>query len=472
MKSSEGFVIPGGLARIDQYWGAWATEPTRLRAAMASVAQTDLIQHAAAYESRGQLGGFRWDGETAVVDVVGTITKYGSSMSMLEYGAVGLRKSLRRAAADPNAKQIMLVLDSPGGSVSGVDDLAEEVVRAAKRKPVIAYCEDLCASAAYWVASQATEVYANRGALVGSIGVYSVIYDDSEAAAKEGVAVHVVKSAEFKGAGVPGAPVTDEQLADWQRMIDDTHNQFRDAVMRGRGLSEEQFAKVATGQVWSAKEAVKLGLIDGVTTYAKLVERAGKRRVVVSGSNSGEAARSETMSVDNNGVPMSAAAYVEKLKGLCPGAGSDWLLAKAIANAPIEEATAEHYKQIAAELAESKKTIDALLEKQMEDTQKAEAQAAQNATLTETITRLEARVAQLESGVEPIGAKSGSDDDAQDAPMAGDVASQINALVAKRVALSGETRQDAWRAVMASHPDLKEQLISEATASRAKIKRD
>lgn len=465
MNSNDGIVAPAGLPRIEQYFGPWATEPTRLRAAMLSVARMDLAQHAAAYESRSQLGSFRRDGETAVIDIIGTITKYGSSMSMLEYGAVGLRRSIRRAVADTNTKQILLVIDSPGGSVAGVDDLAEEVARAAKRKPVIAYCEDLCASAAYWVASQAREVYANRSALVGSIGVYSIVYDDSQAAADAGVKVHLIKSAEFKGAGEPGVPVTDEQLADWQRIIDDTHSQFRAAVMRGRDMSAEQFEKVATGQVWKAEKAVKLGLIDGVTTYARLVERAGKRRVVVIGSNSGKAARSETMSIDDNGVPMTAAAYVEKLKGACPGASAEWLLQKAMANAPIEDATAEHYAHLNAQYAETEEKLMQTETKRDEFAQTIKAQAdeiealrKENAELKAEIDKTKERIALLESGVPPIGADTTpGNGKACDNTVRG----QIAALVQKRVSETGCSQSAAWEHVMKTNVELRQALIDE-----------
>lgn len=198
----------------------------------------------------------------AVVSILGSLLKRGSGLYELP-GTVDYRSALRGLARDGSVSRIVLVFDSPGGEVSGVDDFAQEVARAAKRKPVIAYCEDLCASAAYWVASQATEVYANRSARVGSIGVYSIIYDDSEAAAKEGVRTYVVKSTEFKGAGAPGVPVTDEQLADVQRLVDETHQAFTSAIRAAR-------PKVNTaafdGRTYGAREARNLGLIDGVKT--------------------------------------------------------------------------------------------------------------------------------------------------------------------------------------------------------------
>lgn len=475
---TDGVVIPSGLWRIEQYTGPWATEPSRLRSALASVDRMDLRQHAATYEAPGKLGEFRWDGDTAVIDVLGSITKYGSSLSGMAYGTIGVRKAIRRAVADPNAKRILMVFDSPGGTVAGVDDLAEEVRKAAKSKPVLAYCEDLCASAAYWVASQATEVYANRSAVVGSIGVYMLVYDDSEAAAKEGVKAHLIKTSEFKGAGAPGLPVTDEQVSEWQRQINGVHAQFRQAVMRGRKLSAEQFEAVATGQVWEAKEALKLGLIDGVVAYDQLVAKTGKRALVVT-PNRGTAARSAAMSYGEDSGAMTVAAYVNKLKAACPGADADWLLSKAMGNASIEDAMAEHYTRVGAELQQARATIDTLVESNVELTSANEAQATEierlrkeNTELNEKVDGFEARLARLENGAAPLEAVTGNTGlESATAPGASAMA-QVEALTAKRVALTGESRQEAWRVVMASNPELKDRLIREATVQRAKIKRD
>lgn len=223
------------------------------------------------------------DNGTALVHITGTLTKYGSGWLGVP-GTTAYRSMLRALARDAQTKRIVMLFDSPGGSVAGVDDLAEEVRLAARKKPVIAYCEDLCASAAYWVASQAREVYANRSALVGSIGVYSIVYDDSQAAADAGVKVHLIKSAEFKGAGEPGVPVTDEQLADWQRIIDDTHSQFVAAVMRARpGVDSKSF----DGRVHHAAQARKLGLIDGVKGLDEvLADSTGKANTSASASAS------------------------------------------------------------------------------------------------------------------------------------------------------------------------------------------
>jgi signal peptide peptidase SppA len=172
------------------------------------------------------------------------------------------RKALTHAIENKEVTSIELNIDSPGGTVAGVQELSDDIAKLTK--PVTAKISDLCASAAYWLASQTQGISANAGAQVGSIGVYTVMRDSSRAAENAGIKTHVLASHPLKGAGVPGSVVTDEQLADTQRLIDATANLFTAHVMRGRKMTDEQVKKVATGQVWLADEAKKFGLIDQV----------------------------------------------------------------------------------------------------------------------------------------------------------------------------------------------------------------
>lgn len=203
----------------------------------------------------------------AVVTVAGLLLKRGSDWLGIP-GCVDYRGTIESLADDETAAKVIVVFDSPGGTVSGVDDLAETVRRAASKKPVIAFCEDLCASAAYWVASQCTEVYANRSAMVGSIGVYRLVYDDSKGFEADGVKAHLIKSADFKGAGAPGAKIEDRHLAEWQRQVDDTHARFTTAIRSARAKVD---TKSFDGRLYGARDAVRLGLIDGIATFDQAV---------------------------------------------------------------------------------------------------------------------------------------------------------------------------------------------------------
>ena len=170
--------------------------------------------------------------------------------------------AVEMANHDPEVDEIEFFVDSPGGTVSGVQALADVI--AYSEKPTTAAVSDMAASAAYWLASQADVVEANASAMVGSIGVYRVMVDSSEAYAEEGLTVHVVKSGNHKGTGTPGTVITDEELEEEQRLIDQAAGMFVEAVARGRHMSIPDVSQLATGQSWFGHDAKRLGLIDEV----------------------------------------------------------------------------------------------------------------------------------------------------------------------------------------------------------------
>ena len=215
------------------------------------------------------------EGGVAVLYLSGPITKRPTSMSYFFGGtsSVLLRRAVRQAALDADVKAIALIVDSPGGQVNGTADLAADVAAAAQKKPVGAYAEDTCCSAAYWVASQADFLYCNLTGAVGSIGTLLVIQDTSGAYAKEGVKVNVISTGRYKGAGADGAPVTKAHLEDFQREVDDINACFLQSVADGRkNLTLEDVTALATGQVHIGQKAVDLGLCDAVTSLDEFME--------------------------------------------------------------------------------------------------------------------------------------------------------------------------------------------------------
>lgn len=271
------------IPHIEQYSGAWSMHEPAFLAMVAQVERMDVAAHVRARMDAGVMS----DGEPfqvvdgiAVIEIVGMMTKFGSSLSDTP-GSVTLRKAVRNAAADNAIRGILLRFDSGGGMVAGTDDLAQDVARANTIKPVVAYIEDMCASAAYYVASQCGRVVANVSAIIGGIGIYAAIQDFSAAFAEQGVKVHVIKSAELKGAGEEGTKITDAQLAEFQRAVDSFADLFVTAVARGRGMSVKKAKALADGRVHVGAEAIPLGLIDAVETLdeamADLQQRADKR---------------------------------------------------------------------------------------------------------------------------------------------------------------------------------------------------
>lgn len=179
---------------------------------------------------------------------------------------------INEAASRKDVTGIELVVDSPGGMVAGVIGAADAIYNARAEKPVTATVNNLSASGAYWLTSQAAEITAaDANTLAGSIGVYTWYVDWTKFEEKMGVKVIVIRSGEYKGMGLDS--ITENQITAVQEYIDATAANFISQVARGRRVSTEKIAESATGQLWIAARAKELGLIDSVTQSA--VPRSG-----------------------------------------------------------------------------------------------------------------------------------------------------------------------------------------------------
>lgn len=212
---------------------------------------------------------------TAIIPVNGLIAKHASSVNGVSQprgtSTQTVAGMLQQALADEGVQKILLAVDSPGGSVDGVQALADTIFAARGKKPITALADSTMASAAYWLASQADEIVATSDATVGSIGIFTVLPDYSRAAKNEGVDVHVVRSGKHKGAGVVGAPISSDQVAAIQREIDAYAELFVGSVARGRGLSSAAVGRLATGESWVGRHAVEAGLADRIGTLESLL---------------------------------------------------------------------------------------------------------------------------------------------------------------------------------------------------------
>lgn len=162
---------------------------------------------------------------------------------------------------EPDADAVLLVIDSPGGSVSGIADLAAKVRAIDARKPVFVYTPGLCCSAAYWIASQASAIYASMSAFTGSIGVFQAFLDQSRRFDAAGVKVELFKSGPLKAAGMTGTSLSDEQKAAMQATVDTIFAEFSGAVLSRRRVKPEAM----TGGDYYGKTAKPLGLVDSIS---------------------------------------------------------------------------------------------------------------------------------------------------------------------------------------------------------------
>jgi len=213
----------------------------------------------------------------AVIPIVGMMMKGQSKFGGTS--TVNTRRLLREAVGDESVKSILLRIDSPGGTTAGTEELASDILSLRNKKPIVAHIEDSGMSAAYWVASQANKIYANKTAWVGSIGTFASVTDSSGAAEKEGIKVHVISTGWMKGAGEPGTKITQEQLDYLQSKVNELNSFFLDGIKQSR--ENVDIKAVSTGEWWIAKEAKSLKLIDGVQsleeTIAALSEKYGAR---------------------------------------------------------------------------------------------------------------------------------------------------------------------------------------------------
>lgn len=267
-----------------QHMGPWMIEPKWFAQAVAAVKEGTFKPYesnvteprpCSNVDEAGVVGEMRNDqfkvryyiepGGIAVIPFSGQVTKGESSFGGAS--SVWTRQSLRKAVNDERINAILLHIDSPGGTVSGTGDLADDIDQADALKPVYAYIEDLGASAAYWIASQARAIFANPTAQVGSIGTMTYVEDSSGAYEKAGIKVHLVSTGKFKGAWLDGLKVDEEYLQTVQTEVNDLNEHFLAGVLRGRtGMNREQLMGVADGRVFIADKAKQLGLIDQVST--------------------------------------------------------------------------------------------------------------------------------------------------------------------------------------------------------------
>lgn len=220
-------------------------------------------------------------GSVAVIPISGVLMKNPSEVEKWFFGAINsleVANLILSAANDKDVSGIVLNVSSPGGTVAGTPELAEAVRAAGKKKKVVAHVDDFAASGAYWVASQAEAIYANQYAVIGSIGVRVMMYDDSKWFENIGIKAVPVDTGKFKSAGMPGVEITDEQVSMYQDIVDAHFVDFRKAVMKGRRMDEKGFEKVADAQIFHAGKAVKVGLIDGVLGLNEVIAGFGPQK--------------------------------------------------------------------------------------------------------------------------------------------------------------------------------------------------
>lgn len=221
-------------------------------------------------------------GGVAVLPLFGLISQRANLLTDFSGGTSTQKftSQFRAALRDPEVGSIVIDVDSPGGGVFGVEELATEIFQAREQKRIVAVANSWAASAAYWIASAAGELVVTPGGQVGSIGVYAVHDDFSKALDNAGIKVTYISAGKFKTEDNPDEPLSEEARAHIQEDINRIYDMFTAAVARNRGVkTSEVKSGFGEGRMVGARDAVKLGMADRIATLDQTVARLiGRRR--------------------------------------------------------------------------------------------------------------------------------------------------------------------------------------------------
>lgn len=227
-------------------------------------------------------------GNVAVLPIYGVLAHrmhLFTNVSKSGTSTEALTLAFRAAIADPSVAAIVLDVDTPGGSVFGVQELAGEIAAARGTKPIAAVANSLAASAGYWIASQAEELVVTPGGQVGSIGVLAIHDDVSQAAEQQGLKRTYISAGKFKAEGHGFAPLADEARQEIQRVVDAYYDRFVRAVAAGRKASlttvRETFGQ---GRLVLSSDAVAAGMADREETLQQTIDRLVGRQAKARGS--------------------------------------------------------------------------------------------------------------------------------------------------------------------------------------------
>jgi signal peptide peptidase SppA len=265
----------------------WALQPSKLEAMSAFLLSKaaggfgeDEIQARGPSTARQDRQARTSDAGTAigVLSVHGILAQRMGIMTDISGGTSteALAADFRSMLADPAIKTIVLDVDSPGGGVSGIAELADEIFHSRGTKPIVAQVNSLAASAAYWLASQADEIAVTTGGQAGSIGVYTIHDDISKAMEKAGVKETIIKAGWNKMIAPESQPLSEEAHGVLQARVNQSYGMFTRAVARGRGVSvstvNDSFGQ---GLMFGAGELVHRGMADRVSTLPQTLARFG-----------------------------------------------------------------------------------------------------------------------------------------------------------------------------------------------------
>lgn len=210
-------------------------------------------------------GVFGLGSKVAVIDLTGIIL---SSSDLV--------RQLKKYEDDGSVKAIVLRIDSPGGAVAPSQEIYDQVLEARKKKKIVASMGSVAASGGYYIACAADSIVANPGSLTGSIGVIFEFPVLADLFKKIGIRTEVVKSGELKDVGSYSRPMTENERQMLQSVINDTYEQFVEAVSKNRRMKKSEVLALADGSVFTGRQAKEKGLVDRLGNLQDALRLAGK----------------------------------------------------------------------------------------------------------------------------------------------------------------------------------------------------
>ncbi|WP_265014740.1 S49 family peptidase [Wolbachia endosymbiont (group B) of Camptogramma bilineatum] len=218
--------------------------------------------------------------KTAVIAIHGILTKkpgaFDDFLGMTSYEKI--QEEIEEALSNKDIETILLDIDSPGGEVNGIFDLADFIYESRAKKRIIAIANDDAYSAAYAIASSAEKVFVSRTSGVGSIGVIASHIDQSRFDERQGIKYTTIFAGSRKNDLNPHEPMTSESLESLQKEVGRLYEMFLQLIARNRGLSIEKIRSTEAG-LYFGENAVEIGLADGVTTFFEFINNHKSRSV-------------------------------------------------------------------------------------------------------------------------------------------------------------------------------------------------
>jgi protease IV len=200
----------------------------------------------------------------------------GGEGSVNEIGEGAMRRSLKEARTDKNVKAIVLRIDSPGGSALTSDLIWREIGLTKKVKPVVVSMGNVAASGGYYIACNASKIFAENTTITGSIGVFGMLPNFSQLSTKIGLNTEQVRTHDNAIYYSPFKPLDEKSKAFMVEGVEGIYNTFVQHVAQGRKMSFEAVDAIAQGRVWTGEEALKIGLVDEIGGLEKALAEAAK----------------------------------------------------------------------------------------------------------------------------------------------------------------------------------------------------